>query len=86
MIFYGTLVSTRYKDERVYAIGHGVAVDWAKNKQGDLEIFSDFMPVVEVPQVTADTSNGSSKALSFEFLTEIEPTERSKKKQSRNAA
>ena len=64
-------IELRYADERIYAIGHGVAVDWSVNTQGDLEIFSDFMPAVEVPQVTADTSDGSSRALSFDFLTGI---------------
>ncbi len=65
-------IELRYKDERVYAVGHGVAVDWLLNSQGDLEIYSDFMPVVEVPQVTADTSDGASRVLLFDFLTEIE--------------
>ncbi|MDF1690365.1 MAG: helicase-related protein [Cycloclasticus sp.] len=65
-------IELRYKDERVYAVGHGVAVDWEQKSQGLLTIFSDFMPVVEVPQVTTDTSADSSKALAFDFLVEIE--------------
>ena len=60
----------RYKDERVYAIGHGVAVDWVLNKS-HIEIFSDFMPIVEVPQVTANTGN-SEQVLSFQYLMDIE--------------
>jgi len=68
-------IELRYKDERVYAVGHGVAVDWLLNNQGDLEIYSDFMPVVEVPQVTADTSDGSPRVLSFYFLAAIETNE-----------
>lgn len=56
----------RYQDERAYAIGHGVAVDWRNNGQS-LEIFSDFMPIVEVPQVTANTGS-SSPVLSFVYL------------------
>ncbi len=66
-------IELRYKDDRVYAIGHGVAVDWYVNKkEGLLEIFSEFMPTVEVPQVTADTSDKSANALSFKFLSQIE--------------
>jgi len=56
----------------MYAIGHGVAVDWRLNTQGDLEINSDFVPMVEVPQVTADVSNDSQNVLSFAFLSQIE--------------
>mgnify|MGYP000680381515 CR=1 FL=1 len=67
-------IELRYKDEHVYAVGHGVAVDWQLNTQvgGYLEIYSDFMPTVEVPQVTVDISEHLSKALSFDFLKNIE--------------
>lgn len=61
----------RYKDEHVYAIGHGVAVDWRVDN-GEVELFSDFMPVVEVPQVTANTAGKLSEVLSFEFLKSIQ--------------
>ncbi len=61
----------RYKDEHVYAIGHGVAVDWSV-KSGGVELFSDFMPVVEVPQVTANTGGKLTEVLSFEFLKTIQ--------------
>lgn len=61
----------RYKNEHVYAVGHGVAVDWVL-KNGNVELFSDFMPVVEVPQVTANTGGKLNKVLSFEFLMSIQ--------------
>lgn len=60
----------RYKDERVYAIGHGVAVDWLLQNES-IEIFSDFMPIVEVPQVTANTGN-SDEVLTFNYLKSVE--------------
>lgn len=63
----------RYKDERVYAIGHGVAVDWRLNKDS-VEVFSDFMPVVEVPQVTANTGN-MDEVLTFKYLQSVESDE-----------
>jgi len=63
----------RYKDERVYAIGHGVAVDWSL-KNENIEIYSDFMPVVEVPQVTANTGK-SQIVLTFGYLKSIEDDE-----------
>ncbi|WP_067587230.1 helicase-related protein [Endozoicomonas ascidiicola] len=62
----------RYKDNKVYAIGHGVAVDWRENQLRKMEINSDFMPTVEVPQVTANTSGPHSHALSFSFLSNMD--------------
>ena len=37
-----------------------------------MELWSDFMPTVEVPQVTADTGDKNSKVLAFNFLSECE--------------
>ena len=48
----------QYKSRKIYAIGHGCAVDWREDEQGVREIRSDFMPAVEVPQVTADVAGG----------------------------
>ncbi len=62
-------IELRYKDLHTYAIGHGTAANWSTNKQGKMEIWTDFIPVVEVPQVTADTG-GEDKALGFDFLKE----------------
>ena len=58
----------RYKDIHIYAVGHGTAVDWAKNTQNQMEIWTDFIPTVEVPQVTADTGGKNAKVLEFSFL------------------
>ena len=43
----------RYREKRVYAVGHGAAVDWAVESGTRPRIWSDFMPVVTVPQMTA---------------------------------
>lgn len=61
-------IELRYKDQHIYAVGHGAAADWKKNSEGKMEIFADFMPVVEVPQVTANTASKNNQALSFKFL------------------
>ena len=58
----------RYKDLHIYAVGHGTAVNWERNKQDKMEIWTDFLPMVEVPQVTADTGGKSDKVLEFNFL------------------
>jgi hypothetical protein len=51
-------IELQYANRRIYAVGHGCAVDW-KEKAGRIHtLFADPMPVVEVPQVTADTRAG----------------------------
>ena len=61
-------IELRYKDQHIYAVGHGAAADWKINSEGKNEIFADFMPTVEVPQVTADTVKKDDEALNFYFL------------------
>lgn len=61
-------IELRYKDLHIYAVGHGTAVDWAKNKHDKMEIWTDFLPTVEVPQVTADTGGKADRVLAFFFL------------------
>ncbi len=61
-------IELRYKDQHVYAVGHGAAANWKKNSEGKREIFADFLPMVEVPQVTASTAGKNSEALSFKYL------------------
>jgi len=65
-------IELRYKDLHIYAVGHGTAVNWNRNKQGKMEIWTDFLPSVEVPQVTADTGGKSDKVLEFNFLKSCE--------------
>jgi len=67
-------IELRYKDQHIYAVGHGAAADWKINSEGKNEIFADFMPTVEVPQVTANTDKKDNKALNFYFLSS-EPKE-----------
>ncbi len=59
-------IELRYKDQHIYAVGHGAAADW--KSEGKNEIFADFMPMVKVPQVTANTDKKDNKALNFYFL------------------
>jgi hypothetical protein len=61
-------IELRYKDQHIYAVGHGAAADWKINSEGKNEIFADFMPTIEVPQVTADTAKKDNETLNFYFL------------------
>jgi len=61
-------IELQYKHRKIYAIGHGAAVDWKIKCENVTEILSDFMPVVEVPQVTADVAGKDNKILQMAYL------------------
>lgn len=60
----------QYKHKKIYAIGHGSATDWKLVNGRVTEICSDFMPVIEVPQVTSDVKV-DSRVLRMSYLTSI---------------
>lgn len=57
----------RYKNVKNYAIGHAVAVDWSI-ENGNRLLQVNFMPKVEVPSVTANTSGSEIQHLNFKYL------------------
>lgn len=61
----------QYCNRKIYAVGHGAATDWRVEKDVVREIYSDFMPAVEVPQVTADVSEGDGQVLDISFLSTL---------------
>jgi len=61
-------IELQYKHRKIYAIGHGSAVDWREQDNMVTELFSDFMPMVEVPQVTADVADDDNKILQMAYL------------------
>lgn len=62
----------QYKHHHIYAVGHGASVDWSlKNRQVN-EIRSDFIPAVEIPQVTADVGVTEGPLLSLNRLSLFE--------------
>ena len=62
----------QYKHRHIYAIGHGAAVDWKVEQDDVKEIWAEFMPEVEVPQVTADVAGDDNRVLSLAHLAENE--------------
>lgn len=62
----------QYARHRVYAIGHGAAVDWDLRDGRVFTIRTDFLPRVEVPQVSADVGGAGMKALSLRWLAETD--------------
>lgn len=61
-------IEFRYRDRHIYAVGHGAAVDWHVKDGHVKELHSEFIPAVEVPQVTADVADSDNPVLSFQFL------------------
>jgi hypothetical protein len=58
-----------YKDRRIFAVGHGAAADWRLDNDGRVaEIWADFMPAVEVPQVKVDVSGPEATVLDIDYL------------------
>lgn len=51
-------IELQYAERHVYAIGHGSAAQWTLDEASErvTEIYTDAMPCVEVPHMTADTS------------------------------
>ncbi len=66
-------IELQYANKKVYAVGHGAAVTWELGQGRVQKISSRFMPVTEVPQVTADvlaeTDANKPNVLSMAFLT-----------------
>lgn len=62
-------IELQYSGRHIYAIGHGCAVSWTSTDDKVVELFSETMPAVEVPQMTADTVSGGDAVLSLARLT-----------------
>ena len=45
----------QYREQRIYAVGHGAAADWEVKPGRAARIRSDFMPEAQVPMMTVDT-------------------------------
>ena len=50
----------QYREQRIYAVGHGAAATWDERPGGKARIRSDFMPEAEVPMMTVDTNNDTA--------------------------
>lgn len=61
----------QYRNRRIFAIGHACAADWSMKNDKVQEIRTEFMPRVEVPTVSADLLERSSRVLDIEVLATI---------------
>ena len=61
-------IELQYAHNKIYAIGHGVAVNWQIHDGYVSRIICDFMPTEQVRQVTANIDGISNKVLDMAFL------------------
>ncbi len=61
----------RYRNQIIYAIGHGAAVDWSLDGDRVVSVRTDFLPRVEVPRVDPDAGQADGTALGVEGLAAI---------------
>ena len=61
-------IELQYRDRAIYAIGHGGSVDWELKGADGPRIWTEFLPSVEVPQVTAAVAEGAQPALDLKRL------------------
>ena len=64
----------QYREQRIYAIGHGAAADWEVKPGRAARVWSDFLPEAEVPMVTVDTGDEDA-VLGLAHLAELKGTE-----------
>ena len=65
-------IELQYTHRHIYAIGHGCAANWDVKDGKVVELFSETMPAVEVPQMTADTGSGGEPVLMLARLAKID--------------
>ena len=65
-------IELRFVRRHIYAIGHGCAADWKIRDGGVVELWSEMLPAVEVPQMTTDTGSGNGSVLSIARLAGID--------------
>ena len=63
----------QYRDQHIYAVGHGTSVNWAVKLVDIPRIWSDFMPATEVPIVSVASHREHDEALSMRQLSESTP-------------
>ena len=63
----------QYRECRIYAVGHGAAVDWTDGPDGRMRFETEFMPATEVPLVAVASHPQHDQALSMRRLAESTP-------------
>ena len=57
----------QYRSRKIFAVGHAAAVDWEVKHGSVPQVWSEFMPTVEMPALSTNPQ-GDHKALDFKYL------------------
>ena len=60
-------IELQYREQRIFAVGHGAGASWDVRPGRETRIWSEFMPEAEVPMMTVEPS-GEDTILEFERL------------------
>lgn len=66
-------LALRYRDARVYAVGHGTSAAWDTRDGSVVAVAIDFLPSVTVPAIAAVAGSSDTLRLSFLSDTSISP-------------
>ena len=60
----------QYREQRIYAVGHGAAANWDVSQDRKAWIWSEFIPEAEVPMMTVNTGGDDDAVLRLASLAE----------------
>ncbi|TFD25166.1 helicase-related protein [Cryobacterium lyxosi] len=63
-------LALRYRDARVYAVGHGTSSSWEAHDGRVRSVAIDFLPTVTVPAIAAVAGAGERETLRLSFLSD----------------
>ena len=71
-----------YRNKKIYGTGLGTSVDWCIDKRGKGKLWSDFLPICEVPSMSFSLPQNSKildEELSMKYLSDLDKTDKSVK-------
>lgn len=71
-----------YRNKKIYGTGLGVSVEWDIDEEGNGSIWSEFMPVAEVPPMSFDLPPNerlTSEKLSMKYLSDLDFSDKTDK-------
>ncbi len=70
-----------YRNKKVYATGHGVSVDWSVDDNGSGTVYTEYMPLRQVPQVEFELNDleVKTKTLHMKYLSDLDEADKKEK-------
>ena len=71
-----------YRHKKIYGTGLGTSVDWEINASGAGAIWSEFLPITEVPSMSFSLPRSDlikDEELSMKYLSDLDPSDRATK-------